>query len=146
MRITASIRSGLEREEAATAGDAGVVHEQVDARMALEDGRGRPVDLLPIGDVAELELAAELERERLEPLLPPGDEHAVPAARDELPRGCLADAARRAGDDGRLHARRPYLQTRTTRWASAWRPFASVTMACSVCRPLAAPPRFHAAE
>ena len=98
-----------------------------------------------IGDVAELELAAELERERLESLLPPGDEHAIPATRHELARGCLSDAARRAGDDGRLlHG--AYLQTRTTRWALAWRPFASVTMAWSVCRPLAAPPRFHAAE
>ena len=76
----------LEREEGATAGYAGVVHEQVDARMALENGRGGPVDLFPIGDVAELELAAELVREWLEPLLPPGDEHAVPAASDELPR------------------------------------------------------------
>ena len=93
----------LEREEAATTGDACVVHEQVDARMPLEDGRGGPVDLLPVGDVAELELASELERERFEPLLPPGDEHAIPAARDELARRCLSDAARRAGDDGRLH-------------------------------------------
>ena len=113
---------------------------------ALEDGCGGPVDLLLIGDVAELELAAELVRERLEPLLPPGDEHAVPAtrrrARARLPPRCridapvttrpssgrlLADAhdalglglaALRVGDDG----------------------------SAATCRPCAAPPRFHAAE
>ena len=47
--------------------------------MALEDRRGRAVDRGAVGDVAELEFAAELRRELLEPLLPAGDEHALPA-------------------------------------------------------------------
>ena len=91
---------------------------------------------LPVGDVAELVLAAELGRQRLEPLLPPRNQHAVPAPPRELARGRLADAARRAGDDGHPHAARLYVQTRTTRCASALRPFASVTIARSVCLPL----------
>jgi hypothetical protein len=73
--------------------------------VPLENGRGGLVDLLPVGDVTELELAAELERERLEPLLPPGDENAVPATRGELARRRLSDPARRAGDDRRLPRR-----------------------------------------
>ena len=90
----------LEREEVGAAGDARVVDEQVDPRVPLEDRRGRALDRRAVGDVAELELAAELRRERLEPLLPPRDEHAAPASPGELSRRRLADPARGAGDDG----------------------------------------------
>ena len=95
----------LEREEVAAPGDAGVVDEQVDTRVALQDrGRG-PVDVGALRDVADLVLAAELGRELLEPLLPSRDEHGLPAATRQLPRGRLADAARGAGDDRDPHGR-----------------------------------------
>ena len=69
-------------------------------RVPLQDRRGRAVDLVPVGDVADLVLAAELGRERLEPLPPARDQHQLPAAPRQLPRGRLADPARGAGDDG----------------------------------------------
>ena len=116
-------------------------------RVARQDRRGRPVDVAPVGDVAELVLAAELRGQGLQPLLPAGDEHAVPALPRQLPRGRGADPAGRTGDHGHPHAAgRTYWQTRTTRCASALRPFASVTIARSVCLPFAAPPRFQTAE
>ena len=65
------------------AGNAGVVHEQVNARMALEDARGHALDRLPVGDVAHLVLAADLLGERPQPILASGEQHAVPAAARE---------------------------------------------------------------
>ena len=78
-------------EEAAAGRDAGVVHEQVDRRMTLEDSRGDRVDLLPVGHVADLPFAADLPGERLEQLLPACQEDAVPAAAVERTRGRLSD-------------------------------------------------------
>ena len=140
------MRSGSRREEASTPGDAGVVDEQIDPRVARQDRRGRLVDVAPVGDVAHLVLGAELGGQWLQPLLAAGDQHAVPALPRQLPRGRGADPAGCTGDDGHLHAAdlsTVYLQTRTTRCASALRPFASVTIALSVCLPFAAPPRFQ---
>ena len=70
----------------------------------VEDRCGRPVDVAPVGDVADLVLGAELGGQRLQPLLPAGDQHAAPALPRQLPRGRGADAAGRTGDDGDLHA------------------------------------------
>ena len=45
--------------------------------MPLEDRRGGALDVLALGDVADLDVrAAELGRERAEPVLAPRDEHA----------------------------------------------------------------------
>ena len=95
---------GLEREEGAAARDAGVVDEQVDAGMPLQDRRGGAVDVGAVRDIADLVLAAQLGREPLEPVLPARDEHRPPAAPRQLASRRLADAAGRAGDDGDLHA------------------------------------------
>ena len=67
--------------------------------MALENARRDRVDLLPVGDVADLPLSVELTRERLEQILPAGKQDAVPAAAVERTRRRLADAGRRPGDD-----------------------------------------------
>src|SRR3990172_11185036 len=71
---------GHELEEACAAGDAGVVHEQVDGRMALGDGGGDALHVGALGDVAGLRLRADLGGEPLEPLPPAGEEDAAPAA------------------------------------------------------------------
>ena len=69
-------------------------------------------------------------RPALEPLPPPATTTSPPAP-FELPRRRLADARRRAGDDS---ARGDSTRRRErTRWASALRPCASVTIARSVC-------------
>ena len=68
--------------------------------MALEDPRGHRVDRVSVGDVAQLDLAAELLGERAEPVLPARDEHALPALLREESRRRLADPGRRARDDG----------------------------------------------
>ena len=94
--------------------------------MSLEDRGGNAVDRLPVGDVEELVLAAELLREGPEPVLPPGEEDAAKAAACKLARDRGADAARRAGDDG-------YLQSRTVSRALAVRPVAAVATAKSRC-------------
>ena len=117
--------------------------------MTLEDRRRRALDVVPRRHVAELELAAELGSQRLEPLPPPRQQDALPAPPRQLPCRCLADPARRTGDDrDRQEAAPParYLQTRAIRCASTLRPFASVTIARRVWRPFAAPPRFQTAE
>jgi hypothetical protein len=67
--------------------------------MALADGGPGAVDSLPVGDVADLVLAADLVGERSEPVLAPRDEDATPAARRERARRRSADPARRARDD-----------------------------------------------
>ncbi len=91
---------GVEVHEVAATRDARVQDEEVDpAAVPLEHRRGHRLDLSAVADVAELVLAAERLGERLEPLLAARDEHAVPPGLRERPRGRLADAARRTGDD-----------------------------------------------
>ena len=80
MRVTSSIRSGSASQEAAAAGDAGVVDEQRDARVPLDDRGGRALDRLAVADVAELPLGAELLGERAQALFAARDQDAVPAA------------------------------------------------------------------
>ena len=83
----------FEAEEVSATGDARVVDQQVDGRVARQDRCGRPVDVTPVGDVAELVLAAELGGQSFQPLLPAGDQHAMPAVPRQLPRGLGADPA-----------------------------------------------------
>ena len=90
---------GIAVEEGRARGDAGVVHEQVNARMPLEDSGRDALDRLPVGDVADLVLAADLLGERPQPILAAGEQHAVPAAAREQACDLRADAGRRAGDD-----------------------------------------------
>ena len=68
--------------------------------MARDDRRGGAADGVTVGDVADLVLAGERGRELTQPLLAPGDEHAVPAVGGELARERLADAGGRPGDHG----------------------------------------------
>ncbi len=74
--------------------------------MPFEDPRRHRLDRVAVADVAQLDLAAELVRERPEPVLAPGDEHAPPPVPGEEPGGRLADARRGSGDDGDATARR----------------------------------------
>jgi hypothetical protein len=53
----------------------------------------------PVADVADLSLAVDLGRERLQPILPPCDEEAAPAAPGQLARGRLSDPGRGARDE-----------------------------------------------
>ena len=59
--------------------------------MALEDARCERIDRGAVADVAELDLPADLVRERTQPILAPGDEDAVPAILRKQPRGGLAN-------------------------------------------------------
>ena len=102
--------------------------------MAGHDGGRHALDGLPVADVADLVLGAELVRHGHQALRAACDEHAVPAAALQPSRQRGADAARAAGDD------RDFQQTRTTRRASDSRPAVSETMAVSWCRPFLAPP------
>jgi len=68
--------------------------------MTLEDARRDRVHGGAIGDVAELELAADLLGERAQALLATRKQHAVPAAARESARELCTDAGGRAGDDG----------------------------------------------
>jgi hypothetical protein len=68
--------------------------------MPLGDGRRGPLDGLPVADVADLGLPAELGRQRLEAVAPAGEEDAEPPLACERARDRLADAAGGARDDG----------------------------------------------
>jgi hypothetical protein len=68
--------------------------------MARAHSFGELLDGLPVGDVADLRLAANLVRHRSQPLLAARDEDAVPAAAGERAGHLCADSARAAGDDG----------------------------------------------
>ncbi len=92
-------------EEARCAGDARVVDEQPDLRMASHDGRRHALYRLAIADVAHLVLGAELLGHTGEALGAARDEHAVPAAALQPSRQRGADAARAAGDDRHPHRR-----------------------------------------
>ena len=89
----------VDREERAACGDPGVVHEQVHRGVPVEDPRREGVHLVAVGDVAKLDLAADLRRERAQPVLPAGDEDAPPPAPCEQPRDRLSDPRRGAGHD-----------------------------------------------
>ncbi len=90
----------LEREEVAAPGHAGVVDEQVDPRVPLEHASGDALHRLAVADVAELELAAELLRQRLAgaPRRRATRTQCQPLARERA-RHRLADPARRTRDD-----------------------------------------------
>ena len=76
--------SGRASKKLARAGDAGVVDEQLRSAGCRSSTRAAvALDRLAVGDVADLVLAAELLRERAQPLLAPREQHAVPAARGE---------------------------------------------------------------
>src|SRR5439155_12969802 len=85
-------------QKAASARDAGAVHEQPDLRMALADYGGNAFDLRAVTDVAALPLRAELLCHRAQALLAARDQDTAPASRRELPGDSGADAARAAGD------------------------------------------------
>jgi hypothetical protein len=61
--------------------------------MRLRDPARNLLDLFAVGDVALLELGAELRRDPLEPLAAAGEEHAAPASARECTGDRLADAA-----------------------------------------------------
>ena len=67
--------------------------------MTLEDARGERVHRGAVDDVAELDLSADLVRERAKPIFATRDEDAVPALLREQPRGSLADAGGRSRYD-----------------------------------------------
>ena len=93
-------------EERSPRRHAGVVDEHVDRRVALEHSLRERLDGGPVGDVAHLDLAADLVGELAEKVFAPRDEDAAPAAGGQRAGGRLADARRRSGDDGDpLHAR-----------------------------------------
>ncbi len=98
--MTRSMQLRLDLEEVASRRYACVVHEHVDGGMALEHARGHGLDLLAIGHVAELPLAADLAGDRLQPVLATCEQDAVPAATRELARRCLSDPRRGSRDDG----------------------------------------------
>jgi hypothetical protein len=67
--------------------------------MPLEDARGERIDCGAVADVAEVDLSADLVRERAKPIFATGDEDAVPALLREQPRGGFADAGGRSRYD-----------------------------------------------
>ena len=97
--VIAHDRVGVVVEEARARRNAGVVHEQVNARMPVEDACRDRLDRGPVGDVAELVLAVGLGRERAEPVFPPRQEGAMPAVSGERAGKLGSDARRRPRDD-----------------------------------------------
>ena len=95
---------GIELEETAPAGEARVVDEEPDRRMALCDLGGDLVHLRAVGDVARLGLRPDLGRHLRELLRSAGDEDAVPAPRGEEASSRGPDSARPSRDDGDPHA------------------------------------------
>lgn len=67
--------------------------------MALEDACCERVDCGAVADVAELDVPADLVRERAQPVLAPCDEETVPALLRKQARGRLADAGGRSRYD-----------------------------------------------
>jgi hypothetical protein len=75
--------------------------------MVLEDAGREALDRGTVADVADLDLTADLAGERAEPILAPGDEHAVPAALRQRSGSGRADPGGRTCDDGNLlHGRK----------------------------------------
>ena len=96
--------------------------------MAFPNRRRHSLDGAPVADVADLVLGVQFLGERAQPLLPAGDEDAVPSLGGERAADLGADSARRARDDGDAR----YLQTRTARVADNRLPPASVASALSM--------------
>ena len=103
--------------------------------MPLANLGGHAVDGLPVADVADHVLTADLARDLRQALLVARDENAVPALPGKPPGDRGADARAAACDDG-------YRQTRTTRVASTRLP-PICTTARSVCSPGFAPRVCH---
>ena len=70
-------------------GDPGVVDEEIDGGMSVEDPCGSSGDGIAVTDVAGLRLHHQILRERTETVLAPGDEDARPAAACQPLRGRL---------------------------------------------------------
>jgi hypothetical protein len=109
--------------------DTCVVHEQVNLRMTLQYRRRYTLDIFSATDVAHLVFASKLLGERAQALLAAGEQDQAPAFPGERAGDCLADSARRAGDD--CYAGAIYRQTFTWRVAVKVRPPASVATARS---------------
>ena len=103
MRISALDLLRVAVDEARAPGNAGVVDEDVDARMALEDARRDRLDRGAVGYVARLRLATDLRSELLEPVGPAGEQHAEVAARRQAPRDLDAESRRGSGHHRNSH-------------------------------------------
>jgi hypothetical protein len=67
--------------------------------VALQDALAERIDRGAVADVAELDLPADLLRERSQPILAARNEDAMPALLREQPRSRLADAGGRSRYD-----------------------------------------------
>ena len=72
--------------------------------MSLEDAGRHGLDGVAVADVAQLDLGADLVRNRAQPVLTPRDEDAPPALLGEQPGDRLADPGRGSRDDRDLLA------------------------------------------
>jgi hypothetical protein len=90
----------LQLEEASPAPDARTVDEHVDPRVPFEHARRRLLDCTPVGHVAELVLAADLQRECAERVLAARQQDARVALLGQASSDRGSDSARAAGDDG----------------------------------------------
>jgi hypothetical protein len=68
--------------------------------MPLADPRGHSLDLVAVGDVADLVLGVELRCELGQPLFASREQYELPAAARKRAADCRADPARAAGDNG----------------------------------------------
>ena len=71
----------VDLEKRSACGHAGVVDEEVERGVPLEDARCERLDCGAVADVAELDLGADLVGEGAQPILPARDEHTVPSRR-----------------------------------------------------------------
>ena len=74
--------------------------------MPLADPDGGLLDLLPVGNVADLRLGADLRRDALQALGPAREQDAAPAACSQEPSRGGPDPARSPGYDGDANGRR----------------------------------------
>ena len=96
---------GGHRRGAPPLGDAGVVHQHVDAAQLVVSSRGEGVDAVEIGEVDDPAPAAgQIGHHLGQPVLTPGADADGRAAFGERERGGGTDARRRAGDE-HVHAR-----------------------------------------